>query len=188
MSGSGAKRRRARSLGPVFFLSRVARAHCAESVWCRRTLRDALVDHWRKRAAVGRAIEGGARLAEDSVAGVDAALESAVCDCASSLLVTLKPEFAGALRRVDLDGQSVKAFAEEAGIAPNHAPVRLFRGRKALFEPLQRSRGACAEHGCLDCDCSRGKPSRDRTALRLARLEYHLCDFADGAKVRAIPT
>ncbi len=129
--------------------------------WFYRTLRNALVDHWRKRAAEGRAVQSAALLAEDTVAGVDAELESTVCDCATSLLATLKPEFADALRSVDLSGQSVRAFAEHAGITPNNASVRLFRGRKALLEQLQRSCGTCAEHGCLDCDCSRGNASRD---------------------------
>ncbi len=123
--------------------------------WFYRSLRNALVDYWRKRAAEGRAIERAALLAEESVAGVDAELESTVCGCVGDLVGTLKPAFAEALRRVDLGGQSVKGFAEEAGITPNSASVRLFRARKALLEQVRTSCGTCAEHGCLDCACSR---------------------------------
>lgn len=123
--------------------------------WFYRLLRNALIDHWRRRAAEGRAIERAALLAEESVAGVDAELESTVCACAGDLVGTLKPAFAEAIQRVDLGGQSVKGFAEEAGITPNSASVRLFRARKALLEQVRTSCGTCAEHGCLDCSCSR---------------------------------
>jgi RNA polymerase sigma-70 factor (ECF subfamily) len=135
-----------------------ARVRDEDSVipWFYRSLRNALVDHWRRRSAEDRAVERVAALAEDSVAGVDAELEETVCACATDLLGTLKPTFADALRRVDLDGLSVKAFAEEAGITANSASVRLFRGRKALREQLQLSCGTCADHGCLDCSCSHG--------------------------------
>lgn len=123
--------------------------------WFYSTLRNALIDHWRRRAAEGRAVERAAVLADDSVPGVDAELEETVCACAEALIGTLKPQFAEAIRRVDLGGQSVKGFAEEAGITANSASVRLFRGRQALREQLQLSCGTCAEHGCLDCSCSR---------------------------------
>lgn len=138
-------------------LASATRVRDEESVvaWFYRSLRNALVDHWRKRAAEGRAIDRATTLAEDSVPGVDAELEDTVCRCAEALLDTLKPQFADALRRVDLGGQSVKRFAEEAGITANSASVRLFRGRKALREQLQASCGTCADHGCLDCSCSR---------------------------------
>lgn len=134
-----------------------ARVRDEDSVvaWFYRTLRNALVDHWRRRTAEGRAVERAAVLADDSVAGVDAELEETVCACAEALIGTLKPPFAEALRRVDLGGQSVKAFAEEAGITANSAGVRLFRGRQALRAQLELSCGTCAEHGCLDCGCSR---------------------------------
>jgi DNA-directed RNA polymerase specialized sigma24 family protein len=67
----------------------------------------------------------------------------------------LKPEYADALRRVELDGVAVKDFAEEAGITASNAGVRVFRARQALREQLRRCCGACAEHGCLDCSCRR---------------------------------
>jgi RNA polymerase sigma-70 factor (ECF subfamily) len=123
--------------------------------WFYRLLRNALIDHWRKRAAEGRAVERAAMLNETSVAGVDAELEATVCACATELLSTLKPQFADALRQVDLGGQSVKEFAHAAGITANSASVRLFRGRQALREQLKVSCGTCAEHGCVDCGCSR---------------------------------
>jgi RNA polymerase sigma-70 factor (ECF subfamily) len=76
-----------------------------------------------------------------------------VCECATALLETLKPEYAAALRRVELDGIGVREFAREAGVTPNNASVRLSRARDALRRQLERSCGTCAEHGCLDCTC-----------------------------------
>jgi RNA polymerase sigma-70 factor (ECF subfamily) len=125
--------------------------------WFYRVLRNAMTDHWRRRAAEGRAVEHAATLAEGTVEGVDAELEAAVCECATLLLETLKPPFADAIRRVDLEGLSVKAFAEEAGITANSASVRLFRARRALREQVRTSCGTCAEHGCFDCSCSPSK-------------------------------
>jgi hypothetical protein len=56
---------------------------------------------------------------------------------------------------VDVDGLSVKAYAERAGLSASNAGVRLFRARAALRRRLADSCGTCAEHGCLDCSCGR---------------------------------
>jgi RNA polymerase sigma-70 factor (ECF subfamily) len=73
-----------------------------------------------------------------------------------SLADALKPEYADALRRVDVDGAAVKAFAAHAGISATNASVRLHRAREALRRRVRDACGTCAEHGCLDCDCRRG--------------------------------
>jgi RNA polymerase sigma-70 factor (ECF subfamily) len=86
------------------------------------------------------------------------------CACITALVNTLKPEYGTVLRRVDLDGLSVRGFAEEAGITPGNAGVRLHRAREALRRQLARSCGTCLTHGCLDCRCGEpatgGKPAR----------------------------
>jgi RNA polymerase sigma-70 factor (ECF subfamily) len=84
---------------------------------------------------------------------VDEELMEETCRCASSLLDTLKPDYAEALRRVDLGGASVKDWAEATGITANNASVRLHRAREALRRQVIRTCGTCAEHGCLDCSC-----------------------------------
>jgi len=66
---------------------------------------------------------------------------------------TLKPEYAEAIRRVDLGGASVGGFATEAGITAGNASVRLHRAHAALKQRLLATCGACATHGCLDCRC-----------------------------------
>jgi RNA polymerase sigma-70 factor (ECF subfamily) len=119
--------------------------------WFYRLLRNALVDHYRRQAAEGRALEREAREAEE--ASEDPELKGAVCACVGELLPTLKPEYADMVRQVDLEERSVPDVAREAGITANNAGVRLHRARQALKKQLERSCGTCASHGCLDCSC-----------------------------------
>jgi RNA polymerase sigma factor (sigma-70 family) len=120
--------------------------------WFYRVLRNALTDHYRRQQSRGRAI---GRLAAESepAAEPDRELEAAVCACVMGLLDTLKPEYGAAIRRVDLEGASVRDYAEEAGITPGNAGVRLHRARETLRKQLVRSCATCLEHGCLDCVC-----------------------------------
>lgn len=122
--------------------------------WFYRLLRNALVDHYRRQGAEGRALEREAR--EASELGPDPELTQTVCACIHDLLPALKPEYAEMVRQVDLEGRGVPEVAWEAGITANNAGVRLHRARQALKKQLERSCGTCAAHGCLDCTC--GKP------------------------------
>ena len=136
-------------------LARVGQLRDQEAVvpWFYRALRNALVDHWRKSNSERRIFDDAAAGA-DAEPSVDPELMRTVCECATALLDTLKPEYAEALRRVELEGISVKDFARETDVTPNNASVRLFRAREALRRQVERSCGTCAEHGCLDCTCS----------------------------------
>lgn len=125
--------------------------------WFYRLLRNALVDHYRRAGAEARALQRIASEAGDGEPAADPELMGVVCDCIGSLVGTLKPEYATALRRVDLGGASVKEFAAESGIEPGNAAVRLHRARQALRREVERACGTCATHGCLDCDCA-GSP------------------------------
>ncbi|MCK6551471.1 sigma-70 family RNA polymerase sigma factor [Myxococcota bacterium] len=122
------------------------------TAWFHRMLRNAVVDHHRRRGASERALEAFAREL-DVDASLTAEVEDAACRCITRLADTLKPDYAAALRRIDVDGVSVKDFAAEAGISASNAGVRVFRARKALAERLKRACGTCADHGCLDCQC-----------------------------------
>ena len=122
------------------------------TAWFYRVLRNAITDHFRRQVSRGRALERLA--AETDVADTpDQELEAVVCACILSLLDTLKTEYGTAIRRVDLDGTSVRSYAGEAGITPGNAGVRLHRAREALRRQLARSCGTCVTHGCLDCKC-----------------------------------
>lgn len=128
--------------------------------WFYRVLRNALVDHYRRRGVEARAVERAARESDQAVEAVDAELLDATCACIWDLLDTIKPDYAAALRRVDLEGASLGAFAGEAGITPNNAGVRVHRARAALRKQVMRSCSTCAEHGCFDCHC--GNPAARR--------------------------
>ena len=123
--------------------------------WFYRVLRNAVIDHYRRSGASERALAALARqLEEDAEPDLDE--RNAVCRCVSRLSGTLKPEYALALRRIDVDGVSVRDYAAEEGITPNNAGVRVFRAREALRKRVVRWCGSCAERGCIDCTC--GEP------------------------------
>jgi RNA polymerase sigma-70 factor (ECF subfamily) len=121
--------------------------------WFYRVLRNAIVDHHRRHASAGRALEAFA-VELDQRTDPDTDVESAVCRCISQLTGTLKPEYAEALQRIEVDGVAVKDYALEAGISSGNAAIRVFRARQALRAQVARSCGTCAAHGCLDCTCS----------------------------------
>jgi RNA polymerase sigma factor (sigma-70 family) len=118
--------------------------------WFYRLLRNAIVDHWRRRGAEERAL---IIAAEDEA--VDGELHAAICRCVDGVLPTLKPEYLEVLRRVDLDGATVAEVATELGVTANNLGVRLHRARAALRQRLEATCGACAKHACLDCGCHR---------------------------------
>lgn len=138
-------------------LGRVS-ANSEDSViaWFYRTLRNAAVDYHRRHKTATKALDAFAAESEDKLEA-DTELRAAVCECVGRLAGTLKPEYAAALRRIEIDGVAVKDFAAEQGISASNAAVRIFRAREALRTQVKRSCGTCAEHGCLDCSC--GAPS-----------------------------
>jgi RNA polymerase sigma factor (sigma-70 family) len=121
--------------------------------WFYRLLRNAIVDHYRRKGAADRALDAVAAEAGIQGEAIDEELHNTVCQCVNELLPTLKPEYADALRTVDLEQASVGQYAASAGITPNNAGVRLHRAREALMRSLVKSCGTCATHGCLDCTC-----------------------------------
>jgi RNA polymerase sigma-70 factor (ECF subfamily) len=120
--------------------------------WFYRVLRNAIIDHHRRSAAAERRHEAYAR-EEQAAAAEDEELQRVVCTCVAQLAETLKPEYAAALKRIEVDGLSVKDYADEAGISSSNAGVRIFRAREALRKQVARSCGTCATHGCVDCTC-----------------------------------
>lgn len=125
--------------------------------WFYRLLRNAVIDHYRRSGARGRALEGFARELSDA-AEPPPEVRDEICGCVSRLASTLKPEYEAAIRRVDLEGAAVNEFATEAGITANNASVRVFRAREALRKQVKTSCGTCADHGCLECSCGKKKP------------------------------
>lgn len=141
-------------------IERAPRSLDAESAvhWFFRVLQNALVDHHRRTHAATR-LGAGVEPALDDLA-TDPEAQAEACRCVLALANTLKPEYASALKRVDVEGASVQAFAGETGISANNASVRLLRARRALKERLLATCRTCLEHGCLDCTC--GPKARGR--------------------------
>ncbi|KYF53290.1 RNA polymerase subunit sigma-70, partial [Sorangium cellulosum] len=106
-------------------IDRIGELRSDESVtaWFYRTLRNAVIDHYRRRGSSERAMAALAAELDEAVEP-DVEMRRAVCQCVRGLAGGLKPEYAAALQRVEVDGLSVQAFAEEASITPNNAAVR----------------------------------------------------------------
>lgn len=127
--------------------------------WFYRVLRNAIIDRAR-RAATQRTRLAAFAAELEAAAPADEALRDVACRCVAALAETLRPDYADALRRIDVDGTPVKDYAVEAGITASNAGVRVFRARAALREQVARSCGTCATHGCLDCTCGEPTPPR----------------------------
>jgi RNA polymerase sigma-70 factor, ECF subfamily len=122
--------------------------------WFYRTLRNAVIDHYRRRAARGKAL---ATFAAGMPETYEPELPNRICACLGDVVQGLKPEYRSALESVDLLGLSVDEFASTEAISSNNAAVRLHRARRAAAAHLRTVCGACAEHRCLDCTCRRSK-------------------------------
>ena len=121
--------------------------------WFYTTLRNAVIDHYRRDQARNRRLDAFAHELERERAG-EAETDREICACVTRVAATLKPEYADALQRIEIGGASLKAYAAERGLTPGNAGVRVHRARQALKARLAESCGLCAEHGCVDCTCS----------------------------------
>ncbi len=126
------------------------------TAWFYRVLRNGVIDHYRRQGTSERGLASLQKELEHDAPEPGPDERDAVCRCVARLSDTLKPEYAAALRRVELDGVSVRDYASEVGITPNNAAVRLFRARETLRKRVVRWCGSCAERGCVDCTC--GEP------------------------------
>jgi len=120
--------------------------------WFYRMLRNAVIDHYRRSGTRNRALEGFAAELKDAVEPPPE-IKAEICGCVLDLAATLKPEYAAAIQRVDIEDAAVNEFASEAGITASNAGVRLSRAREALRKQVRAVCGTCAEHGCVDCHC-----------------------------------
>ena len=101
----------------------------ASVAWFYRVLRNAVIDHRRRKGAEERRLDRFAQaLASESEP--DAELLAEACKCVHALMEGLKPEYSTTLRQVELEGRPLPEVAERAGITANNASVRLHRARK----------------------------------------------------------
>jgi RNA polymerase sigma-70 factor (ECF subfamily) len=120
--------------------------------WFYRALRNAVRDHYRRHKATCRGLEALALEVEITQAwNHEPSVGS--CQCVGRLISELKPEYAEALQRIEVEGMPVKEFAEQRGLSSGNAGVRVFRAREALRRAVMNSCGACATTGCRNCTC-----------------------------------
>ncbi len=121
--------------------------------WFYRVLRNALIDRARREGASAATL---ARLALELDGEHEAAPDAreVSCRCVLRLTDALKPEYAHALRALEVEGQSLAQYADAVGITANNAGVRVHRARAALEKQVKASCGRCAEQGCGDCSCA----------------------------------
>jgi RNA polymerase sigma factor (sigma-70 family) len=122
--------------------------------WFYSVLRNAVTDFYRRRATENRLMEpwiDGLDAGES--AALDASTRKFICGCIAYVLPTLKPAYAEILREVDLEEESLSAFAKKHELTAGNAAVRAHRARTALRRELARVCGACSIHACLDCCC-----------------------------------
>jgi RNA polymerase sigma factor (sigma-70 family) len=126
--------------------------------WFYRILRNAIIDHYRHRAAEDRALERWAQeLATETQP--DPQTHQIVCECIGDVLSTMKPAYSEIIRDVELEGSSLQTFATKANVTAANAAVRVHRARQALKKQLTLVCGTCAKHGCVDCTCNHHKSS-----------------------------
>lgn len=135
----------------------LAKAHDLEqedrvAAWFYRLLRNAIIDHYRHRAVEQRTFAAEAE-GEGIPEEPDTQIEKAICACMTDLVETLKPEYADAIKSVELGEQDLAAYSQSKHLTQNNATVRLHRARQSLKMRLVQTCGSCASHGCLDCNC-----------------------------------
>jgi RNA polymerase sigma-70 factor (ECF subfamily) len=121
--------------------------------WFYRVLRNAMIDRARRDAARARRLSDLEVDALSVPTEPDQELIDAICACVGDLVPTLRPEYATAITRVELGGESLPAFASAEGITRGNAAVRVHRARQALRRRIEETCGRCATHGGYRCAC-----------------------------------
>ena len=121
--------------------------------WFYRVLRNSIIDYYRRNDVRARGNEQYGKELERIQPVLDPSDRQDLCQCLWPVMDGLKPEYRDALKRVDLEEQSLAELARSAEISENNANVRLHRARRALKKQVETTCGACATHGCLDCTC-----------------------------------
>ncbi len=120
--------------------------------WFHRTLRNKAVDHHRKKSREGQRNNKWAR---QTTRYVVPEFQPNLCQCVHELIPTLKPEYAEAIRDVEMSDENMRDVAARIGISYNNLKVRVHRARRKLRQRLEKTCAKCAEQGCIDCTCGR---------------------------------
>lgn len=115
--------------------------------WFYRVLRNAIIDHYRR--------QGREETLSELPDRAEGPTLNDVCQCVTTLLQNVKPEYREALEIVEVEDGSLSDLAGKAGITPNNAAVRVHRAREALRKQVLAACGVCATHGCINCQCEK---------------------------------
>jgi RNA polymerase sigma-70 factor (ECF subfamily) len=133
--------------------------------WFYAVLRNAVIDHFRRRASESSAYDRWAQdLASNNLVEADPSTRSFVCGCIEHVLALLRPAYAELLREVDLKEVPLTEFAERYQLTPGNAAVRAHRARSALRKQLALTCGACSVHSCVDCVCKHPRQRQNHSA------------------------
>lgn len=128
----------------------------SESVlaWLYTVLRSVMTDYYRGEAARRRREDSYMqdRMILDE-GQIDLGHEKSICSCLRSLVPALRPDYAEILERIDLSDEPREQAAENLGITPSNARVRLHRARQALRVSLAAFCTDCSEGRFDDCTC-----------------------------------
>ena len=145
------------------------------TAWFYRVLRNGIVDHYRRKGASERALASLQKELEEAPAEASPDERDEVCRV-THLSETLKPEYALALRRVEVDGVAVRDFASEI---VGHPEQR--RGA-----PLPRPRDAAQAGGAL-VRCVRRAGMRGLFVRRSGNHRMHPRGVRRGDRVVHLP-
>jgi len=120
--------------------------------WFFRILRNAIIDFRRRNGVEVRGKDAFLGQVVDSAEAQERVAHP--CACVVPLMGELKEEYREVLQRVEIDEQKVRDFAEQEGISPSNAGVRVHRARAALKKQVETTCGTCAAAGCHDCCCA----------------------------------
>lgn len=137
----------------------------SESViaWLYTVLRSVLTDHYRSAAVQRRREDSYA--SDQMVTGntqVEIEPDESACDCLHKVMPEMRSDYAEILRRMDLSDEPRQRVADDLGITPANARVRLHRARQALRKSLNAFCNGCADHKLHDCAC---QPMRVQQSL-----------------------
>ena len=121
--------------------------------WLDRTMRNTLIDHYRRRATRKHAETTYAQEVKITANVVEESQTETPCKCLGAALLELKPAYATLLQRADLAEEPRDRIAVDLGVTANNLNVRLHRARHALKSKLESSCPACSAGSVMDCEC-----------------------------------
>ncbi|WP_448325912.1 RNA polymerase sigma factor [Sulfitobacter sp. M13] len=120
--------------------------------WLGRTMRNTLIDHYRRRATRKHAETAYAQEVKITANVVELSQTETPCKCLGAALLNLKPAYATLLQRADLAEEPRDRIAVDLGVTANSLNVRLHRARQALKATLEKSCPACRAGTFMDCE------------------------------------